>query len=121
LQGAPGVHSKRFARTPGLDGKALDQANNTHLLTLLAQVSDGARGAHYTCAAVAHFPNGRRVSALGVRSGRILDAPRGPHGFGYDPLFFDTAMGQSFGEMDPALKNLTSHRSRAFRALAGLL
>lgn len=121
LHGAPGVHSKRFARAPGLNGRDLDIANNSHLLELLKAVPAAQRAAHYTCAAVAHFPDGRSVSALAVRSGRILDAPRGTHGFGYDPLFFDAASGQSFGEMDPGRKNLTSHRSRAFRALAGLL
>jgi XTP/dITP diphosphohydrolase len=121
LHGAPGVRSKRFADAPGLDGKALDEANNQHLLEKLKNVPPHERTAHYTCAAVAHFSDGRQVSALAVRTGLILPTPRGPHGFGYDPLFLDPQTNQSFGEMDPTLKNTTSHRSRAFRALAPLL
>jgi XTP/dITP diphosphohydrolase len=118
LAGAPGVHSRRYAREP-LTGRAQDQANNRRLLRELRDVPAARRTAHYACAAVYHSNDGRRISALGTCSGFILDAPRGVHGFGYDPLFLDPASGLSFAEIDPSRKNLLSHRSRAFRALAG--
>ena len=121
LRGAPGVRSKRFAPVRGLDDDALDHANNDYLLQQLQNVPDERRTAHYTCAAVLHLPDGRTCAALGVRSGRILPAPRGTFGFGYDPLFLDLATRLSFGEMDPRLKNRTSHRARAFRTIAALL
>ncbi|CAN5787868.1 RdgB/HAM1 family non-canonical purine NTP pyrophosphatase [soil metagenome] len=124
LDGAPGVRSKRFAAAhdaaaAALDGAALDQANNETLLRRLQHVRDADRRAHYTCAAVIHLPDGRRLAALGSCAGTILDAPRGTHGFGYDPLFLDPASGLAFAEMEPHAKNGISHRSRAFRALAG--
>jgi XTP/dITP diphosphohydrolase len=121
LGGAPGVRSKRFATTAGLAGRALDTANNERLLRELRDTPDDRRTAHYTCAAVLHLPGGARFAALGTRAGRILRTPRGRHGFGYDPLFLDPDSGLSFGETDPAAKNRTSHRARAFRALAANL
>jgi XTP/dITP diphosphohydrolase len=119
LGGAPGVRSRRFAGRPDLAGTALDHANNEHLLRALEGVPMPQRSAHYSCAAVLHLPDGRRFAAIGTCSGLILTAPRGPHGFGYDPLFLDTDTGLSFGETAAALKNARSHRSRAFRALLG--
>jgi XTP/dITP diphosphohydrolase len=118
LDGAPGVRSKRFAARPDLEGAELDRANNERLLHDLRDVSPDMRAAHYSCAAVLHLVDGRRFTALGIRAGSILTAPRGPHGFGYDPLFLDPATGLSFGETDPEVKNRSSHRARAFRALA---
>jgi XTP/dITP diphosphohydrolase len=121
LGGKPGVYSRRFADTPAVTGPEQDRANNEKLLRILSDVAPGWRGAHYTCAAVLHFPDGRRAAAVGTCSGFILEAPRGDHGFGYDPLFLDLATGLSFGETDPATKNRRSHRARAFRALAANL
>jgi XTP/dITP diphosphohydrolase len=118
LGGAPGVRSRRFAANNDLSGRALDLANNEKLLHQLNSVPGAARSAHYTCAAVLHLPDGRRFGTLGIRAGRILEGPRGTYGFGYDPVFLDPATGLSFGETDPDVKNRTSHRSRAFRALA---
>lgn len=121
LRGAPGVHSRRFAWSPGLDGLELDRANNDRLLHELRDVPDQQRTAHYTCAAVLHLPDGRRFSAVGTCSGRILHEPRGVGGFGYDPLFFVPELGLSFGETTTAQKHAMSHRARAFRALAGAI
>jgi len=118
LDSAPGVRSRRYALESGLDGRALDQANNEKLLHALRNVPVSQRTAHYTCAAALHLPDGRRFATVAVRSGSILEAPRGTHGFGYDPLFLDPASGLSFAELDPLVKNTTSHRARAFRALA---
>lgn len=121
LAGLPGVRSRRFADRPDLSGTALDRANNEYLLIRLGHVPPDRRTAHYTCAAVLHLHDGRRFATLGTRDGVILDQPRGTHGFGYDPLFLDPPTGLSFGETDPADKNRTSHRARAFRALAATL
>lgn len=118
LGGAPGVRSRRYAAAPGILGRALDEANNQRLLRELGDAPPDARTARYTCAAVLHLPDGRRFAALGVRTGRILEAGRGDGGFGYDPLFLDLASGMSFGELPAEVKNRTSHRARAFHALA---
>lgn len=121
LHGQPGVHSRRYAAEPGLDGTDLDRANNQRLLRALRHTPDDERSAHYTCAAVLHLPDGRRFSALGTCSGIILHEPRGTGGFGYDPLFMVPAIGLSFAEITPREKHQFSHRARAFRALAGVI
>jgi XTP/dITP diphosphohydrolase len=118
LHGAPGVYSKRFSGRSDLRGLDLDRANNQRLLRELDGVPEHRRSAHYACAAVLHWPDGRRVAAIGTCSGLILPEPRGTGGFGYDPLFLDPDTGLSFGETAPDAKNAKSHRSRAFRALA---
>ena len=118
LDGAPGVHSRRFASGHALSGLEQDRANNERLLHRLRKTPIGHRAAHYTCAAVLHTPNGRRFSALGTCSGLILHEARGDGGFGYDPLFLLPDTGLTFGEMSRAEKQRRSHRSRAFRALA---
>lgn len=121
LGGAPGVRSRRFAAETPRAGLEQDRANNDKLLRLLQDVPAEQRTAHYTCAAVLHYPDGRRIAAVGTCSGRILPAPRGTGGFGYDPLFLDPASGLSFGEMQPERKHRLSHRGRAFAALAANL
>jgi XTP/dITP diphosphohydrolase len=118
LGGAPGVRSKRFSGRSDLGGPELDDANNERLLRELEGRSHEERAAHYTCAAVLHMPDGRRCATIGIRAGFILTEPRGSNGFGYDPLFLDPVTGLSFGETEPDAKNRTSHRARAFRALA---
>jgi XTP/dITP diphosphohydrolase len=132
LGGAPGVRSRRFAAdyaAAGVDAGThgvrndddVDRANNDMLLSRLARVAPPDRGAHYACAAALQLRDGRRIVAVGTCSGTILTEPRGSLGFGYDPLFFDPAIGLSFGEIDPGEKNRRSHRARAFRALASWL
>jgi XTP/dITP diphosphohydrolase len=121
LGGRPGVRSKRFADAAILSGSALDHANNERLLHELRDIPHERRTAHYTCAAVLHLPNGHRFAAIGTCSGFLATAPRGTHGFGYDPLFLDPATGLSFGELEPTEKHRRSHRARAFRALASCL
>ena len=120
IDGAPGVHSRRFSGRD-LAGFELDRANNDHLLHLLRNVPHEQRTAHYTCAAVLHEPDGHRLAAIGTCSGIIADEPRGTGGFGYDPLFILPHDGRSFGEMSAAEKHRFSHRARAFRALATLI
>lgn len=120
LEGRPGVRSKRFA--PGdAEGLERDRANNVFLLERLEGQPLERRGARYVCV-VALVEKGRAPLVLrGEAPGRILDAPRGTGGFGYDPLFFDPALGQTFAEIPPEAKHARSHRGAAFRALADAL
>lgn len=115
LGGAPGVRSKRWSDRPGLDGKALDEANNRHLLTMLEGSAD--RRARYVC--VAAFADAlTTLAARGETAGEITTSARGSAGFGYDPYFLSGDLGCTFGEADPAEKSRVSHRGRAFRKLA---
>ena len=115
LHGAPGVRSKRWSNRPELDGKALDEANNRHLLAVLGQASN--RRARYVC--VAAFADARTtLSARGETTGEITPEARGGAGFGYDPYFLSDDLGCTFGQADSADKSRVSHRGRAFRKLA---
>lgn len=110
LGGAPGVHSARFA---GPD--ATDDANNQLLLVRMRGVRD--RSARFVCV-IALVDGGRLQQAFrGAVEGAILEEPRGPNGFGYDPLFYYPPFGCSFGEAAPERKLTVSHRGAALRAL----
>jgi len=110
LGGAPGVYSARFA---GPD--ATDPANNQLLLERMRGV-DG-RSARFVCV-IALVDGGRLLRTFrGAVEGAILEEPRGPHGFGYDPLFYYPPFGCSFGEAAPERKLTVSHRGAALRAL----
>jgi XTP/dITP diphosphohydrolase len=114
LGGAPGVVSARFAG-PG----ASDAANNHLLLEKLKGNSD--RAAQFVCV-VAVAERGALVRTFcGTVEGRITSAPRGPNGFGYDPLFFYEPFGCTFGEASPAQKLTVSHRSRALEQMVEYL
>lgn len=122
LDGAPGVRSKRFAPDQGLSGLALDQANNKHLLASLGDSLPEERTGRYVCVVVLNQGDPDDVTLVrGEAFGLILDAPRGSGGFGYDPLFFDEELGQTFAEIAPEEKNVWSHRGKAFRALTDRL
>jgi XTP/dITP diphosphohydrolase len=121
LDGAPGVHSKRFSGREDLQGIDLDRANNDLLLARLRDVPPARRTAAFACAVALATPDGRDAVFLGRSQGRILDAPRGEGGFGYDPLFFSLELGKSFAEADPLEKNRVSHRARAVSAARDLL
>ena len=114
LRGAPGIHSARYA-TP----LASDADNNLKLLDELAAVPAAARGARYRCAMVyLRWPlDAAPLIAQAAWEGRILRAPVGVHGFGYDPLFEVAGTGRSAAQLDPAEKNRISHRGQALRAL----
>lgn len=114
LGGAPGVHSARFA---GPD--ATDQRNNALLLDRLRGVKN--RAARFVCV-VALARDGRVEKTFhGAVEGRMIDAPRGTHGFGYDPLFFYEPFGCTFGEATDAQKLWVSHRARALQAMFDFL
>ena len=112
LGGAPGVHSARYG---GPD--ATDQANLDKLLRALKGVPPERRGARFRCVAVLADPTGESWHTEGVWEGRLLDAPRGSGGFGYDPIFVPTGWDHTSAEVDQATKDAASHRGRAFRAL----
>lgn len=114
LGGAPGVRSARYA---GED--ADDDANNQKLLADLAGSAD--RSAHFVCALALVLPGGVPVTAEGVLPGRIVDAPRGARGFGYDPLFQPDGYAVTVAEMEDEQKDALSHRARAVAALRGIL
>ncbi len=112
LAGAPGVHSARYAATAP-EGNADDRANNARLLSELAHAAD--RRARFVCV-IAAACDGRTLSTFRAEArGRILGAPRGAGGFGYDPLFFFPALGKTFAELSPEEKAGVSHRGAAFR------
>ena len=114
LGGAPGLYSARYA---GGHGDAA--ANIAKLLDALRKVPDERRGAHFHAAIVLlrHAEDPQPLVAEGSWHGRILHAPRGEGGFGYDPVFLDPERGCSAAELDPALKARASHRGRALAAL----
>jgi len=110
LGGAPGVHSARYAGP-----EATDADNNELLLQRLAGVAD--RTARFVCT-IALVKDGKLVRTFrGTVEGRILDAPRGSGGFGYDPLFYYERFGRTFGEAPIGDKMLVSHRAQALEAM----
>lgn len=119
LGGAPGVYSARFAQRAG--GEKSDAANNAHLMSALQGETD--RRAYYFCvlALVRHAEDPEPLIAEGRWHGEMLDAPRGAHGFGYDPYFFLPSLNASAAELEPAVKNAASHRAIALRHLLARL
>jgi XTP/dITP diphosphohydrolase len=118
LGGAPGLISARYAGSHG-DSKA----NIARLLGALEGVEDAHRGAHFHCTIVllASADDPAPLIAEGRWYGRILHAPRGERGFGYDPVFFDPVLGAGAAELDAATKNRVSHRGQALAQLRELL
>jgi len=114
LGGAPGLYSARYA---GSHGDA--QANIAKLLDALRDVPDDARTAHFHAVVVLlRTPDDPQpIIAEGRWPGRILHAPRGDGGFGYDPVFLDTQLNRSAAELDAATKHARSHRGLALAAL----
>jgi XTP/dITP diphosphohydrolase len=122
LDGAPGVHSARFAALDsGLADNSPDRANNAKLLRLLDGVPPARRTARFRCILAARrlFPPSAAETVLfeGVCEGRIALQPAGGGGFGYDPLFIPEGCVQSFAELGEAVKNSLSHRARALEKL----
>lgn len=110
LGGAPGVFSARFCGHHGDDA-----ANNRLQLEKLQGVTD--RKAHYTCAIVLAYPDGRTVCAEDYFFGEITHEEKGSNGFGYDPLFYLPEYGCTAAEITPEEKNRVSHRAKALMAL----
>ncbi|HVX63632.1 MAG TPA: RdgB/HAM1 family non-canonical purine NTP pyrophosphatase [Pirellulales bacterium] len=113
LNGAPGVYSARYAGP-----QADDEANNRRLLAELGEMPLERRTAHYVCHATLADPAGViRAESENYCHGRILTEYRGANGFGYDPLFEVVEYHRTFGELNPAVKSVLSHRGRAMRQL----
>ena len=114
LGGAPGVHTARYA---GEDATYAD--NVEKLLGELDALPLEQRGARFATVAVARWPDGLEVAALGEVEGVITSTARGDGGFGYDPVFVPLeGDGRTFAEMTDEEKHALSHRARAFRTLA---
>ena len=113
LDGAPGVHSARYAGAP-----RSDQRNNEKLVAELSRHTD--RRAFYYCALVlvTHANDPHPLIGEGEWHGEIIDAPRGSAGFGYDPYFFLPEHRRTAAELPAETKNRISHRGIAMRRLA---
>ena len=112
LDGAPGVHSARYAGP-----NATSPERNAKLLAALRGKAAAERKAHFVCV-IALAEHGRARAVITARvDGEILEAPRGAAGFGYDPVFYFPPLGKTFAEIPPSEKNQYSHRGQAFRKL----
>ncbi len=108
LNGEPGVYSKRYAGE-----NVTDAERNEFLLDKLRDVPRGQRTARFQCAIAIARPDGEMWETSGTCEGEILFAPRGTHGFGYDPIFFFPTLGKTMAELSTEEKNRVSHRARA--------
>ena len=114
LQGAPGVHSARFA-----GDSATYEENVAKLLKNLEAVAIKNRTARFRTVVLIVWPDGNETIAHGVVEGRITENPIGELGFGYDAVFCpNEGRGKTFGEMTNSEKNLISHRGKALRSLS---
>jgi XTP/dITP diphosphohydrolase len=118
LKGAPGVYSARYAGP-----KASDEDNNAKLLKALEGIPEEQRSARYQAVLVymRHADDPTPLISQASWEGRILTAPRGEHGFGYDPIFFVPSHDCASAELSPETKNSLSHRGKALRHLVELL
>ena len=124
LNGAPGVHSARYA-APDLqnkephqaDANTDDNANNARVLRKLQGVPPDQRTARFVCVLAAARDGKTLATFRGTAEGIILDAPRGANGFGYDPLFYFPQIKKTFAELTAEEKSRCSHRGAAFRHL----
>jgi XTP/dITP diphosphohydrolase len=113
LGGAPGLRSARYAGE-----MATDVENNAKLLEALVGVPERERTARFRCALVLVRGDDEVLEAEGICEGAIVNAPRGDHGFGYDPLFLPEGETYTFAELPAARKDSISHRARAAAVLA---
>jgi XTP/dITP diphosphohydrolase len=116
LQGKPGVFSSRYGGE-----KATDEQKFQKLLAEMSEIPEGKRQAAFVCTLAVAAPQGEVELLEGRCRGQIAFAPRGKHGFGYDPIFFLPELGKTMAEIDPEVKNRISHRARALEKLKELL
>jgi XTP/dITP diphosphohydrolase len=127
LDNAPGVRSARYAEDQGFPAAmTTDERNNAALLRALDAIPEPGRQARYRCVLalarrMGDAPAEVLLTAEGALEGRVLTAPRGTHGFGYDPLFFIPELDQTMAEVDAATRLTLSHRGRALRELLAKL
>lgn len=115
LDGAPGIYSARYAGEP-----CDHQKNNEKILKALEAVEDSGRTAAFVSVIACSFPNGVSFTVRGECKGRMLKAPVGDGGFGYDPLFCPDGFEETFSQLSFDQKNKISHRGRALEAFAKL-
>jgi XTP/dITP diphosphohydrolase len=116
LDGAPGVHSARYAGRHGDDA-----ANCAKLLAALRGVPAGRRTARFRCCIAVADARGVLVTLEGACEGHIADAPAGSNGFGYDPVFIPTGHTRTMAQLIPEQKDALSHRGQALRRFAAWL
>ncbi|GIJ29269.1 non-canonical purine NTP pyrophosphatase [Micromonospora qiuiae] len=116
LNGMPGVFSARWAGRHGDD-----HANLQLVLDQVADVPDEHRGASFVCTIALVLPGGKEHLVDGRQAGRLLRAPRGDGGFGYDPIFLGDGQDRTNAELTPQEKDAISHRGKALRELAALV
>jgi XTP/dITP diphosphohydrolase len=120
LHGAPGVRSARYADDHNFAGppnSSTDERNNLYLLQSLCKILNPNPTARYHCVLAAARNGDILATGDGTVEGEILTAPRGTHGFGYDPLFYLPEQNKTMAELDIQTKLTFSHRGRAFAAL----
>jgi XTP/dITP diphosphohydrolase len=115
LGGEPGVYSARYG------GLKDDKARNALLLDRMKGLSGDDRAAYYEAVVMCVCPDGGALSFTGRVDGFIAPEPKGPGGFGYDPIFFHTGLGCTFGETTQEQKDRLSHRGEAVKALRAFL
>ncbi|MBO7740706.1 MAG: XTP/dITP diphosphatase [Clostridia bacterium] len=115
LNGEPGIYSARYAGEPCDDAK-----NNEKILKSLEGKEDPERGAAFVSVIACTLPNGKHFTVRGECKGKMLKAPQGDSGFGYDPLFMPEGFDKTFAELSFDEKNGISHRGRALEAFARL-
>jgi XTP/dITP diphosphohydrolase len=116
LDGAPGIHSARWA---GPDRNFAHAMELVERRLIESEIDD--RRAWFVCALAVAWPHGPIVAVEGRVDGALSFPPRGDQGFGYDPIFLPTGGRQTFAELSPDAKHAISHRARAFEALEAAL
>lgn len=116
LQGAPGVHSRRFA-----GDQATDKENRQKLLKEMSHLCDAQRQGYFECWIALASPQGLKKTVKGVSEGMILEQERGSLGFGYDAIFVKHEYGKTFAELEEDTKNRISHRRKALDKLLPIL
>lgn len=119
LHGQPGIYSARFARRANPQTASGDEANNQCLLEALKNVPNEKRSARFQCVLVymKHAEDPTPIICQGTWSGRILTAPQGDSGFGYDPVFFVAAHNCSAAQLSAEEKSRISHRGIAMQKM----
>ena len=112
LKGEPGVHSARYA-----GDMASDRDNIQKLLQSAKALTGNQRNAYFQCVIAVAKPNGKTLVVEGRVDGKLLHAPRGNFGFGYDPIFLISSLDKSMAELPSDEKANISHRGKATKAL----
>ncbi len=112
LQGAPGVHSRRYAGE-----NATDKENRLKLLQEMRGIDEAFRQGYFECWIALASPDGLKKCTKGVSEGIITQQERGSLGFGYDPIFIKHEYSKTFAELEEDIKNRISHRRKALDRL----